>query len=116
MRKNSKQKRDLAAAQRGLIVQRVLVDGLSPAAAGRPFGLNSRQVGRLLAAYRRHGMASLRGEMPAGPAPYRRMAAWFSWLALRLGGLGGAAAQHRAGPGPHPPAGRSDPARRFRWN
>ncbi len=59
-------KRDLAAAQRGLIVQRVLVDHWTPKEAGLPFGVDERQVVRLVAAYQRHGMAALRGAVGGG--------------------------------------------------
>jgi len=50
----------IAAAQRGQIVQRVLVDGWSTAQAAATFGLQERRVARWVADYRRDGMASLR--------------------------------------------------------
>ena len=50
----------IAAAQRGQIVQRVLVDGWSTAQAAAVFGLQERRIARWVADYRRHGMASLR--------------------------------------------------------
>ncbi len=52
--------RDVAAATRGLVIQRVLVDGWSPAQAAASFGLGERQVAHWVAAYRRRGMKSLR--------------------------------------------------------
>jgi transposase len=56
---DSGQKRDLTAAQRGLIVQRVLVDGRTPEEAGKPFGIDGWTVARWVTAYRRYGMAAL---------------------------------------------------------
>jgi len=50
----------IAAAQRGQIIQRVLVDGWSTAQAAAVFGLQERRIARWVADYRRHGMASLR--------------------------------------------------------
>jgi transposase len=60
-----------APATRGQIVQRVLVDGWSTAQAAASFGIGERQVVRWVAAYRRHGMASLRDEGTAEHAPSR---------------------------------------------
>jgi hypothetical protein len=51
--------RDIAAARRGQIIQRVLVDGWSAAQAAEAFDIQERQVARWVAAYRRRGMASL---------------------------------------------------------
>jgi Homeodomain-like domain-containing protein len=68
---------EIAAVQRGLIIQRVLVDGWSPAQAAAAFGVPERHVVRWVAAYRRHGMASLRREAAADNAPLR-------WARLRL--------------------------------
>ena len=50
----------LTPAQRGHIVQRVIVDGWSSAEAGSAIGVPERLVDRWVADYRRHGMASLR--------------------------------------------------------
>jgi hypothetical protein len=50
----------IAAARRGQIIQRVLVDGWSTAQAAAVFGLQERRIARWVADYRRHGMASLR--------------------------------------------------------
>jgi hypothetical protein len=55
----------IAAGQRGLIIQRVLVDGWSPAQAAAAFGAGERQVVRWVAAYRKEGMASLHREAAA---------------------------------------------------
>jgi hypothetical protein len=49
----------IAASRRGLVVQRVLVDGWSPHEAARAFDLDEHQVAVWIADYRRHGMASL---------------------------------------------------------
>ena len=43
------------AAQRGQIVQRVLVDGWSAAQAAAAFGVSEWRVVQWVAAYRRHG-------------------------------------------------------------
>ena len=65
---------NMAAAQRGVIVQRVLVDGWSPAAVAASYHLDERQVTALVAAYRRRGMAALRGEaLPQGAVRYARI-------------------------------------------
>src|ERR1051326_8713487 len=56
----SETSRTIAAAQRGRIVQRVLVEGWSPAQAAAAFGLRERQIARWVADYRNRGMASLR--------------------------------------------------------
>lgn len=75
------QKRDLAAAQRGLIVQRVLVDGRTPEEAGAPFGVDGPSVARWVAAYRRHGMAALRRENAVESGLLR-------WIVFGLGWIG----------------------------
>ena len=49
----------LTPAQRGHIVQRVIVDGWSSAEAGSAIGVPERLVDRWVADYRRNGMASL---------------------------------------------------------
>ena len=56
----STERRAITAAQRGQIVQRVLVDGWSAARAAAAFGVEERLVAAWVAAYRRDGMASLR--------------------------------------------------------
>ena len=63
----------IAAAQRGQIIQRVLVDGWSTAQAAAVFGFHERRIARWVADYRRHGMASLR-EDAAAERPWQR---WF---------------------------------------
>ena len=115
MSKASTQERNLGAARRGLIVQRVLVDGSSPAAAGAPFGVGEKQVADWVAAYRLHGMASLRGEAAADLAPHRSVARWVASFSLWLRGRAGPAGRRFAlrretAGGPH------DPTRRSRWN
>jgi Homeodomain-like domain-containing protein len=86
MRTDSIQKRDLAAATRGLIVQRVLVDGWTPEKAGAQFGVDGRIVARWVAAYRRHGMAALRAEA-AGTGPRRWIEACLAWIGLTWTGV-----------------------------
>jgi transposase-like protein len=63
--------RDVAAAKRGQIIQHVLVDGWSPAQVAAVYDVSERQVTRWVAAYRRHGMASLRGDGAAEHRPRR---------------------------------------------
>jgi len=60
-----------AVRRRGQIIQRILVDGWSPAEAAAFLGVEERQVVQWVAAYRRDGMASLRGEAASGRAPRR---------------------------------------------
>ena len=60
-----------AAATRGQVVQRVLVDGWDAAQAAAAFKVNERDVVRLVTAYRRYGMASLRDDAAVRPAPWR---------------------------------------------
>jgi transposase-like protein len=75
--------RQVAAATRGQIIQRVLVDGLTPAEAAALFGVGERQVMRWVAAYRRRGMASLRDDLASEPPLLR----WFFRLRSALGRL-----------------------------
>jgi transposase-like protein len=64
----------MAAARRGQIVQRVLVDGWSVRQAASTFGIDERCVARWVSAYRRRGMASLRCDDTAPERAYRRLA------------------------------------------
>ena len=52
-------------------MQRVLVDGWTPAQAAAVFGAGERQVVFWVAAYRRHGMASLRDDTGRNATPWR---------------------------------------------
>ncbi|HEX6440546.1 MAG TPA: helix-turn-helix domain-containing protein [Stellaceae bacterium] len=61
----------ITAAQRAQLIQRVLVDGWSPAQVARSCGFEERQIARWVADYRRRGMASLRSEI-ASERLYRR--------------------------------------------
>jgi len=79
--------RDVAAAQRGQIIQRVLVDGWSAAQAAEVFDIQERQVTRWVADYRRHGMASLREEYATESPQHRWMRALRGWLLRWVGGL-----------------------------
>ena len=65
MNKVSSSIRDLTPAQRGQIIQHVLVDGWSPAQAAAASGIAERQVARWVAAYKSRGMASLRDDAAA---------------------------------------------------
>lgn len=53
-------RRKITVAQRGQIIQRVIVDGWTSAAVAASFGLPKRVVDVWVADFRRHGMASLR--------------------------------------------------------
>ena len=90
----------IGAATRGQIVQRVLVDGWSPAQAAASFGIGERQVARWVAAYRRYGMASLRQADAAGPAPFR----WLRRLRSRIERMLTSHQAALAGPGAAPVA------------
>ena len=72
--------RGIAAAQRGQIIQRVLVDGWSTAQAAALLGLQERRIARWVADYRRHGMASLRQDDAA-----ERL--WRRWIRRVLGAV-----------------------------
>jgi transposase len=99
MQTTSVQKRDLAPAARGLIVQRVLVDGWTPQEAGAPFDIDGQLVARWVAAYRRHGMTSLRGSGVPDNAPRR----WVERCLARIGSwLRGGAAKRPADAGGAP--------------
>jgi len=60
MKSHSSQPHTLTAVQRGVIVQRVLVDGWTVAAAAAAARLPEAVVAGWVADFRRHGMASLR--------------------------------------------------------
>ena len=78
MKKASKKARPITKVQQGQIIQRVLVDGWSPAEAAAVFGLEVRLVKTWVADYRRHGLASLH-RPPSGSLAteiFRRRLAW----------------------------------------
>ena len=118
MSKISRDERDLAAAQRGLIIQRVLVEGQSLAQAGAPFGVDERQVACWIAAYQRHGMASLREEVAVEPRRRRRIGSWFGWVGVWLRGGRDSARARRVLPrrGDGEGGAPNGPPRRSRWN
>jgi len=60
MKDSSPPRRTLTTAQRGQIIQRIIVDGWTRADAATTFGVPERLVDAWVADYRRHGMASLR--------------------------------------------------------
>jgi transposase-like protein len=60
MRHSSSGRHAIAAARRGQIVQRVIVDGWTTARTAAAFDMPRRLVEIWVADYRRHGMASLR--------------------------------------------------------
>jgi hypothetical protein len=77
----------IAAAQRGQIIQRVLVDGWSTAQAAAVFGLQERRIARWVADYRQHGMASLREDEAAERLWQRWMRRLRGAIARCYGGL-----------------------------
>jgi Homeodomain-like domain-containing protein len=91
MRRVSSNSRNVAAVKRGQIIQRVLVDGWSPAEVAAVNGIAERQVVRWLATYRRHGMASLRRDADAEPPPrwMRRLRSLVMRLSAALRGADG---------------------------
>src|SRR5216110_1276384 len=60
----SKSSGEVAAVKRAQIIQRVLVDGWSPAQTAAVFAVPERRIARWVEDYRRRGMASLRDEVP----------------------------------------------------
>lgn len=79
-------------AQRGQIVQRVIVDGWTCAEAAAAAGIPEQLVDAWVAAFRRHGMGSLRhaGRQPGAGAIlrlrlYRPPVSLWAALASRLG-------------------------------
>jgi hypothetical protein len=120
MSKVSSSIRDLTPAQRGQIIQHVLVDGWSPTQAAAASGIAERHVVRWVAAYRRRGMASLRDDAAADG----RLRRWRRRLRAAAAGI--SAAFHggfEAGPARCivlPRGGdrgrRPDPDRRSLWN
>jgi hypothetical protein len=62
MKNTESRRRIISVAQRGQIVQRVIVDGWTSAEAAAAFGVPRRIVEVWVADFRRHGMASLRQE------------------------------------------------------
>jgi transposase-like protein len=55
-------RRTITIAQRGQIIQRVMVDGWTPARVAAAFGVPKRLVEVWVADFRRNGMASLRDQ------------------------------------------------------
>lgn len=78
MKNRSTERRTLTPAQRGHIVQRVIVDGWTGAEAAAAFQVPERLVKAWVADYRRHGMASLHH------APSKTVAAELVQLRLLL--------------------------------
>ena len=60
MKNTELRRRTISVAQRGQIVQRVLVDGWTSVEAAAAFGVPKRIVEVWVTDFRRHGMASLR--------------------------------------------------------
>jgi hypothetical protein len=79
--------REIAAVQRGQIIQRVLVDGWSAAQAAEAFDIQERQIAHWVAVYRRRGMASLREDYATESLQHRWLRALRGWLLRCVGGL-----------------------------
>jgi transposase-like protein len=121
MSKVSSNIRDVTAAQRGQIIQHVLVDRWTPAQTAAAYGIAERHVERWVEAYRRHGMASLRADAAADGLPrrwLRRLRALTARISAALyGELEARPARSfvlRRGRGDGGP--RPDPGRRSLWN
>jgi len=63
MDNNSATSRSIGVTQRAQIIQRILVDGWTPAQAAKTCGVEERRIARWVADYRRRGMASLRADV-----------------------------------------------------
>jgi helix-turn-helix protein len=90
MKGHSSQPRSLTAAQRGQIVQRVIVDGWTIADAAAAARLSERIVAAWVNDFRQHGMASLRqrpGKIVAAGYLRHRFARYLR-LVFRGAGLG----------------------------
>ena len=90
--------REIAAAQRGQIIQLVLVDDWSAAQAAEAFDLHERQVARWVTDYRRHGMASLREDYATETLHHRWLRALRGWRLRWFGGLRWMAARSEPAP------------------
>ena len=110
---DSMQKRDLAAATRGLIVQRVLVDGWTPQEAGAPFDIDGQLVARWVAAYQLHGMAALRSEAAIKSGSRLWIECCLAWIRAwpRRGAARRRVVRREEGSGAP-----EDATRRWRWN
>jgi transposase-like protein len=80
----SSKPRIINAAQRGLVVQRVIVDGWTVAAAAAAANLPEHLIATWVADFRRHGMASLHRHprKTVAAANLRRRLLRPAWLAL----------------------------------
>lgn len=85
MNRNSNNNFEISPARRGQVIQRILVDGWTTGQAALAFGIAEAQVARWVAAYRRHGMASLRGEPATAYSPASWVRALYGGLARRIG-------------------------------
>ena len=63
MDSNPATNRPLTMARRAQLIQRVLVDGWTPAQVAKSCGFEERQIARWVTDYRRCGMASLRADI-----------------------------------------------------
>lgn len=71
--------RSIAAAQRGYIIQRVLVDGWTARQAAETYDVEERRVAAWVRDFRQHGMAALRDADADAERAYRRL--WRRWSA-----------------------------------
>ena len=101
--------RTISIMQRAQIIQRVLVDGWSPAQLAQACGIEERQIARWVAEYRRRGMASWRTEA-VDERFYRRWAGQARGLVAR----GLAIVWHGVAPGTRVPLPAHDDERRQR--
>lgn len=83
----SKSGSDIGPMKRAQIIQRVLVDGWTPAQAATIFELPERRIVRWVKDYRRRGMASLRDPGCTEPLVWNWGAALASAISRYYGGL-----------------------------
>jgi transposase-like protein len=72
--------RNISRAERGHIIQRILVDGWTIAEAAAHLDVTEWRIRRWVVQYRHRGMASLRRELSAETLPQR----WMAWMRSRL--------------------------------
>ena len=83
----SKSSGEVAAVKRAQIIQRVLVDGWSPAQTAAVFAVPERRIARWVEDYRRRGMASLREDEATERVHLRWLRRIYTAVSRCIGGL-----------------------------